>query len=132
MTTIPGFGLQWYLQRAAGRLTQPLRCELILCAKQLLMKMQNYNDLKVSINCSAAEHHRRKNSLLDLLLNAAARSDAVDGEDNMVLLPKAAGVARSKESFPIQGLQYYLSHSKRNMRGTDKFLELPAVAQWNQ
>lgn len=56
------------------------------------MKMQNDNNLKVSVNCSTAEHDRGKKSLVNLLLlNAAARSDTVDGEGNMRLLPKAAG-----------------------------------------
>lgn len=56
------------------------------------MKMQNDNTLKVSINCSADEHDRRKKSLVNpLLLNAAARNDTVDGKGNMILLPKAAG-----------------------------------------
>lgn len=55
------------------------------------MKMQNDNNFKVSINCSTAEHDRRKKSPVNLLLvNAAARSDAVDLEGNMILLPKAA------------------------------------------
>lgn len=60
------------------------------------MKMQNGNDSKVSINCSTAEHDTRKKSLVNLLLlNAAARSCTVDGEGNIILLPKAAG--RGKE-----------------------------------
>lgn len=56
------------------------------------MKMQNDNNLKVSVSCSTAERDRRKKSLVNLLLfNAAARSYTVDGEGNMILLPKAAG-----------------------------------------
>lgn len=56
------------------------------------MKKQNYNNLKVSVNCFTAEHYRGRKALVDLLLlNAAARSDTVDGESNMILLSKAAG-----------------------------------------
>lgn len=61
------------------------------------MKMQKDNDFKVSINCSAAEHDRRKKSPVNLLLSAAARRDTVDGEGNMILLPKGLKVARSNE-----------------------------------
>lgn len=56
------------------------------------MKKQNYNNLKVSVNCFTAEYYRRKKALVNLLLlNAAARSNMVDGEGHMVLLSKAAG-----------------------------------------
>lgn len=56
------------------------------------MKKQNYNNLKVSVNCFAAEYYRRKKALVNLLLlNAAARSSTVDGEGHMILLSKADG-----------------------------------------
>lgn len=56
------------------------------------MKKQNYNNLKVSVNCFTAEYYRRKKALVNLLLlNAAARSNMVDGEGRMILLSKADG-----------------------------------------
>lgn len=45
------------------------------------MKKQNYNNLKVSVNCFTAEHYSGKKALVNLLLlNTAARSDMVDRE----------------------------------------------------
>lgn len=98
-------GLQWYLERDADRLTQLFRSANWFClSKQVLMKKQNCNNLKVSVNCFTAENHRRKRSLVNLLLlNAAASSDTVDGEDSNILLSEAAGGGNEQWIISHQG-----------------------------
>lgn len=89
------------------------------------MEMQNGNDLKVSIYCSAAEQDRRKKSLVNLLsLNAAARSCTLDGEGNVILLPKAAGGGKEQRiishlGFRVPFILFQNTHERnRQIYGT--------------